>query len=124
MINQAKKSHDKVTVDLHPNRPDYRGVIVSNKPISLQADPTFQEIEEAGGVIIKNSKVHTISDDTFLVSGEIPRQTPYETGIVNGVRLDLAKGEWEEDTLIQEERFVMCNLKGTYRFSCYSIHSC
>jgi 7,8-dihydropterin-6-yl-methyl-4-(beta-D-ribofuranosyl)aminobenzene 5'-phosphate synthase len=52
MINEAKKgSASAVEVDLHPARPDYRGMQPPGMPVvSLEADPTFQEIEKAGGV--------------------------------------------------------------------------
>jgi 7,8-dihydropterin-6-yl-methyl-4-(beta-D-ribofuranosyl)aminobenzene 5'-phosphate synthase len=114
LINEAKASagKPKVTVDLHPNRPDFRGVTLPDFQMSLEADPTFAEIEETGGIISKNADTHTVLDDLFLISGEIPRVTTYETGLRRGARFVKEKGEWEEDTLILDERFVICNLKG------------
>ena len=45
-----------VRVDLHPNRPAYRGMMGPNDHIvSMQADPTFEEIEAAGGKVERNS---------------------------------------------------------------------
>jgi 7,8-dihydropterin-6-yl-methyl-4-(beta-D-ribofuranosyl)aminobenzene 5'-phosphate synthase len=114
LINEAKASagKPKITVDLHPNRPDFRGVTLPGFQMSLEADPTFAEIEETGGIISKNADTHTVLDDLFLISGEIPRVTAYETGLRRGARFVKEKGEWEEDTLILDERFVICNLKG------------
>jgi 7,8-dihydropterin-6-yl-methyl-4-(beta-D-ribofuranosyl)aminobenzene 5'-phosphate synthase len=64
-------------VDLHPERPDYRGFqFPGQEPVSLQAVPTFAEIEAAGAKIEKSSKPHTVLDNMFLISGEIPRVTP------------------------------------------------
>lgn len=48
----------------------------------------------------------------FLVSGEIPRVTPYEKGLRFGVRYEGEKEEWEEDTKMADERFLMCKIKG------------
>ncbi|XDG02909.1 hypothetical protein ABKA04_002524 [Annulohypoxylon sp. FPYF3050] len=116
MIEQAKAKkaaagqQEKVVVDLHPNRPEYRG-IKAHEIISLEADPTFAEIEEAGAEMFKSGEAHTVLDDTFLVSGEIPRRTEYEGGIRGGVRFS-TEGGWETDELIMDERLVMCNLKG------------
>ncbi|KAI1503904.1 Metallo-hydrolase/oxidoreductase [Biscogniauxia marginata] len=115
MIEAAKQSRpgtraEKVVVDLHPDRPDFRGVM-AREPISLEPDPTFAEVEEAGAVVFKSGEAHTVLEDTFLVSGSIPRHTPYETGISGGIRLN-SEGEWVQDELIMDERFVMCNLKG------------
>lgn len=120
MITEAKKSSLEASapliVDLHPARPDYRGFMVGNEPISMQADPSFAEIESLGGRVEKLSDAHTALGDLFLVSGEIPRVTPYETGIKGGIRFDKQKDEWEKDESISDERFLMCNLKGLSPF--------
>jgi 7,8-dihydropterin-6-yl-methyl-4-(beta-D-ribofuranosyl)aminobenzene 5'-phosphate synthase len=117
LINSAKATKnttvEKVTVDLHPSRPDFRGVTAPNFQMSLEADPTFDEITDAGGIVVKNDKPHTILDDFFLISGEIPRQTGYETGIRRGARFRIETGKWEKDELIMDERLLMCKLKGT-----------
>ncbi|KAI0597879.1 Metallo-hydrolase/oxidoreductase [Biscogniauxia sp. FL1348] len=108
--NNTNNNKKKVVVDLHPDRPNFRG-IMAQEPISLEADPTFAEIEEAGAVVFKSDEAHTVLEDMFLVSGSIPRHTPYETGIQGGIRLT-ADEQWVRDELITEERLVMCNLKG------------
>jgi 7,8-dihydropterin-6-yl-methyl-4-(beta-D-ribofuranosyl)aminobenzene 5'-phosphate synthase len=116
LINEAKTARagpSTLTVDLHPARPDYRGLMAA-QPISLEADPTFDEIEAAGATVSKNAEPHTILDDMFLVSGMIPRVTPYEIGIVKGIRFNSSTGSWEKDELIADERLLMCNLKGKY----------
>ncbi|KAI4858747.1 Metallo-hydrolase/oxidoreductase [Hypoxylon rubiginosum] len=115
MIEAAKKNSDsgdaqKVVVDLHPDRPDFRGVM-AHEPISLEPDPSFAEIEEAGAAVFTSDEVHTALDDTFLISGSIPRRTSYEGGIRGGIRFT-PEGKWEKDELIMDERLVMCNLKG------------
>ncbi|KAI1780559.1 Metallo-hydrolase/oxidoreductase [Hypoxylon cercidicola] len=111
MIEAAKKEkEEKVVVDLHPDRPDFRGVM-AHEPISLEPDPSFAEIEEAGAAVYTSGEVHTVLDDTFLISGSIPRKTSYEGGIPGGIRCT-PEGTWEKDELIMDERLVMCNLKG------------
>jgi 7,8-dihydropterin-6-yl-methyl-4-(beta-D-ribofuranosyl)aminobenzene 5'-phosphate synthase len=116
MIKDAKKAKGiddaNLVVDLHPNRPDYRGIMVGPTPYSLQPDPTFEEIRAAGAIVETSSKSHTVLDSMFLVSGEIPRVTPYENGIKNGVRFLGSENKWEKDELIMDERFLMCNVKG------------
>ncbi|KAF2424385.1 hypothetical protein EJ08DRAFT_639302 [Tothia fuscella] len=112
IINAAKeKDAPKVIADLHPNRPDFRGVTLPSFQLSLEADPTFEEISTAGGVVAKNADTHTLADDFFLVSGEISRVTGYEKGIRRGARFAKEKGAWEMDELILDERFLMCKLK-------------
>ena len=124
MITDAKaKLHDSsssspqsqpVIVDLHPDRPAFRGFLGPNNHIlSMEADPTFAEIEAAGGKVVKSAEAHTILDDVFLVSGEIPRVTPYETGLRRGITFNADTKAWEKDELVLDERFLMCNIAGT-----------
>ena len=115
MINDAKQAKGlpgKVVVDLHPDRPDYRGMAIGNKIISLQADPSFEELEKAGAVVDKNHETHTVLDCLFLVSGHIPRATKYEQGLKNAMRFDAEENDWFSDETICDERFLACNLKG------------
>lgn len=118
MIREAKKekelSDTSVVVDLHPSRPDYRGIGIGDNIISLEADPTFEEIEKAGATVNKHSEAHTVLDDMFLISGEIPRVTPYEHGLKGAMRFDKEDGDWFSDEMIADERFLMCNLKGMH----------
>lgn len=119
MIQDAKKAQgrsDDLVIDLHPDRPVYRGMVAAQTVVSLEADPTFEEISGAGAVIEKSSEAHTILDDMFLVSGEIPRVTPYETGLKGAVRFDPDTKDWYSDEQIADERFLAVNLKGKCRF--------
>ncbi|KAJ5572649.1 hypothetical protein N7450_009633 [Penicillium hetheringtonii] len=110
MIKESRS--DDLVVDVHPDRPTYRGIALPETIISLQADPTFEEIEHSGARVEKNDKPHTVLEDYFLVSGEIPRVTPYETGLLNAVRYDPEENDWFSDEMIADERFLACNLKG------------
>ncbi|KAG5301722.1 metallo-beta-lactamase superfamily protein [Histoplasma ohiense] len=116
MIKESKtkkgSSSDDLVVDLHPSRPDYRGIRLPSEIVSLEADPTFEEIEQAGAKVEKHSEAHTVLDNMFLISGEIPRETEYETGLKFGVRFHKDSGKWESDELINDERFLACNIKG------------
>ncbi|KAF7589378.1 hypothetical protein BBP40_004426 [Aspergillus hancockii] len=108
---QAKGDSKKVSVDLHPDRPYYRGLAIGPNIISLQADPTFEELEAAGGIIHKHDDTHTVLDNFFLISGEIPRQTAYENGLKGSMRFDKEENDWFTDELISDERFLLCNVK-------------
>ena len=115
MINDAKRAQvlsNNLVLDLHPDRPDYRGLAIGHKIISLQADPSFDELEAAGGTVDKQDNTHTVLDDFFLVSGEIPRRTSYEHGLKHAMRFDHEENDWFSDEVIADERFLMCNLKG------------
>lgn len=114
--SQAGSEHaslPKVDVDLHPKRPDRRGTRPPEMPVTaMEPDPTLEEIESVGGVVQKHSEAHTVLEDFFLVSGEIPRVTDYEHGLKFGVRYEAEKGYWEDDWKMADERFLMCKIKG------------
>ena len=118
MINAAKEKSDRpgakrtLVADLHPARPMFRGMKTPVGPISLEADPSFEEIEAAGAKVSKQAEAHTICDGMFQVSGFIPRVAPYELGLRNGMRLDSIVEGWKDDTLMADERLLMCNVKG------------
>lgn len=113
MINEARGvDQAPVKVDLHPNRPEYRGFMSPMGPVSIEADPTFDEIMLAGGEVMKKDKPHVVLDGMFMVSGEIPRVTSYEKGVLRGIRWEGKSQKWESDELIVDERLLMCNVKG------------
>ena len=115
LINRARLdsgNHEPVTVDLHPDRPEYRGFRTPQCIVSLEADPTFEEIEQAGAEVFKEESAHHILGGMFLVSGEIPRETGYELGLQRGMRFDNDAGKWKDDQLIRDERFLVCKIRG------------
>ncbi|KPM44438.1 hypothetical protein AK830_g2089 [Neonectria ditissima] len=105
-----------VVVDLHPDRPDFRGIDFNGTHVSMEADPSFEDMEARGGVVSKSSAPHLVLDDMFAVSGEVPRVTEYEKGLRGGIRFNAATEQWEKDEMIKDERFLMCNLKGKSNF--------
>lgn len=91
-------------MDVHPDRPISRGIAPGptfDKVLcAIPPDPTFTQIEEAGGVLEKHAEGHAVAGRTVWVSGEIPRLTTYEAGMLSAVRwiegdtgVD-AKGKW------------------------------
>ena len=82
-----------VIVDLHPVRPARRGLAPLPKRIPVAAlpnDPTFDEINTAGGTVHLNDQMHEMkgrdgSDTGVMVSGEIPRETPFEVGLPGAI---------------------------------------
>lgn len=124
MINDAKEANGlprDLIVDVHSNRPDFRGFAIGENIISLQADPSFEELEAAGATVKKQDDAHTVLDDFFLISGEIPRRTTYEAGLKYGMRFNRNDNEWTSDEVIADERFIMCNVKGTLIEICFSV---
>jgi 7,8-dihydropterin-6-yl-methyl-4-(beta-D-ribofuranosyl)aminobenzene 5'-phosphate synthase len=73
--------------------------------------PTAKALEAHGGRVVHSTTAQTVLDDLFFVSGEIPRVTPFETGLPNQHRLR-DDGSWEPDPLIIDERFVAVDVEG------------
>ncbi|EGD94654.1 metallo-beta-lactamase [Trichophyton tonsurans CBS 112818] len=115
MIKEAQEaqgtSNAGLIVDVHPSRPNYRGFQLGEEIISLQADPGFDEMAAAGATVSKNSQPHTLAGGIFHVSGMIPRETEYETGLKGAMRLG-DDGKWEKDEEIADERAVTCRVRG------------
>jgi len=97
-------------VDLHPKRPDQRGILLPNgQMILLAEEPTFAEIEQAGGKILKSDEPHALCDGFFFASGAIERITEYETGLVGHHSFYGTDGE--PDPLIMDERFIAARVR-------------
>ena len=98
-------------VDLHPNRPDQRVILLpSGVMIMLPQEPTFDDIEQAGGEIVSGDESHPLCDGFFFASGAIERVTDYETGLVGHHSFYGEDGE--ADPLIMDERFVAACVQG------------
>ncbi|KDQ21879.1 hypothetical protein BOTBODRAFT_99598 [Botryobasidium botryosum FD-172 SS1] len=125
------KPSNKVVVDVHANRPTARGIAPPPKYdrviARLPEDPTFAEIEAAGGVVeahlgeaegADKHRGHAVAGGTVWVSGEIPRAIEFEGGLLSGVRWventsgENKEGKWEPEFHIMDERYVAVDVKG------------
>lgn len=120
-------------VDVHPDRPIARGIAPGPKYdtviATLPPDPTFELIEEGGGVLEKHCEGHSVAGGTVWVSGVIPRVTKFEDGILSGVKwVEDDGGKWVSDQVwvalgligrrltekkyIMDERYVAIDVAG------------
>jgi 7,8-dihydropterin-6-yl-methyl-4-(beta-D-ribofuranosyl)aminobenzene 5'-phosphate synthase len=98
-----------VVVDLHPDRPDRRGVLLpSGHMVMLADEPSFESNMTAGGEVRLHAEAHAVR--CFYASGAIERVTAYETGLVghHSFRGDDA----QPDPLIMDERFLAARVGG------------
>jgi 7,8-dihydropterin-6-yl-methyl-4-(beta-D-ribofuranosyl)aminobenzene 5'-phosphate synthase len=97
-------------VDVHPDRPDRRGILTPFGNFAMfPPDATIEAIETAGSTVTAHADVHTVGD-LFLSSGDIPRRTSYETGLPGhhtwrGEHVTLDEG-------IHDERFLSAFIRG------------
>jgi len=98
-------------VDLHPERPDQRGILLPNGVMAmLPEEPSFDDIGQAGGRIEKHDEPHALCGGFFFGSGAIDRVTDYETGLAG--HHSFFGERCERDELIMDERFVAASVRG------------
>jgi 7,8-dihydropterin-6-yl-methyl-4-(beta-D-ribofuranosyl)aminobenzene 5'-phosphate synthase len=107
---RGRAGRTPLVVDVHPDRPDQRGILT---PLGIFAmlppEPTLDAIEAAGGRVVVHAEVHEVAD-LFIASGDIARQTGYESGLAGhhswrGAHVTL-------DPEIRDERFLAANVRG------------
>ncbi|TFK73977.1 hypothetical protein BDN72DRAFT_956061 [Pluteus cervinus] len=110
----------QVVIDVHPDRPEARGIAPGpnfNKVIcAIPVDPKFDEIEGLGGVLEKRKEGHSVASGMVWVSGEIPRVTEWEEGILGGMRWVVGEengnGRWVNEPHIMDERYAAIDVAG------------
>ncbi len=108
---RAAAGHVRPTVDLHPNRPDQRGILLpSGLMIMFPPEPTLDDLAKAGGEIVTRDDPHPVCGGFFFSSGAIDRVTGYESGLQGHYSF---RGDGcEPDPLIMDERFVAASVRG------------
>ena len=79
--------------------------------IRFEKVPNVDELAEAGASVVNTEEPQLIADGAFYLSGEIPRQTAYETGLPGHVRRANDGQGWEPDPLLMDERFISVHVK-------------
>lgn len=104
-----------VTVDLHESEIAMRGVKVRGKVHPMKpCNPIKKDFIELGAQVTLHKDAHVV-EDCFYISGDIPRQTTFESGLPGHFRqIDSKKypNQWITDEEIRDERYVACKIKG------------
>jgi 7,8-dihydropterin-6-yl-methyl-4-(beta-D-ribofuranosyl)aminobenzene 5'-phosphate synthase len=78
--------------------------------LPMEDVPSVAELAAAGARVVNTREPQVFLDDSFYVSGEIPRVTPFETGLAfHVVKTDSG---WEPDPWIVDERWLGVNVAG------------
>lgn len=110
LIHEANHGK-KIPVHVNDGMFVHRGIrIGDDKVLPFEDLPDKKELEEIGGNVISDENEHSLLENTFYISGEIPRVTPYEKGLPPHVK-DIGAG-WEPDPLIMDERYAAIHIKG------------
>jgi 7,8-dihydropterin-6-yl-methyl-4-(beta-D-ribofuranosyl)aminobenzene 5'-phosphate synthase len=114
---------DTVPLYLHPGMFRPRGARQSDGGVlPMQPIPTPEEWSMLGARPVVTDTEVICLDDMAFISGEIPRVTPYEKGLVGQVCRLTDDGGWTPDPLVLDERFlaILVRNKGLVVFSACS----
>lgn len=101
---------EPLVADLHPDRPDQRGILLPNGVMALlPGEPSFEAIQAAGARVARNADAHAVASGFFFGSGEIERVTSYETGLAG--HHSFRGDDGEPDPLILDERFLAAQVR-------------
>ena len=97
---------------MHPLMYGLRAVKTADGSMrTMEQVPSRMMLEQFGASVIEATESQVILDDLFFVSGEIPRVTPFETGMPGQHRRNESGDGWELDELLMDERFVAVRVK-------------
>jgi 7,8-dihydropterin-6-yl-methyl-4-(beta-D-ribofuranosyl)aminobenzene 5'-phosphate synthase len=120
-ISKARGS--PVDCFLHPDMFAERAMRRPNgELLPFESIPSSDALTQAGAEVVSTREPRSIAGGAFLVSGEIPRVTSYETGFPGHLRRSPDGRNWEPDPLLMDERFlsVPVKAKGQVVFSACS----
>lgn len=112
MIVQANGGR-VVPLFLHPGMFRPRGLRQPDGGVlPMQDIPTPEQWAIFGAEPVVTDAPQTCLDGMFFVSGEIPRVTAYEKGLLGQVYRPTDGADWEPDPLVTDERFLAVHLRG------------
>lgn len=82
------------------------GNVMPNKDI-----PGVEALTLEGAEVVCTRDAQLLLEDTFYISGEIPRVTTYEKGLPGHMRRTEDALAWEPDPLITDERFLAVKVR-------------
>jgi len=83
------------------------GDCLPQKPV-----PSPDELAGAGATVVNSAAPRLLLGNSFYLSGEIPRVTPYEKGLPGHMKRSADGTAWEPDPWLMDERYVAVNVKG------------
>jgi 7,8-dihydropterin-6-yl-methyl-4-(beta-D-ribofuranosyl)aminobenzene 5'-phosphate synthase len=110
---RARNGGREVPYFAHPGLFRSRGMMLPGGGVRLMDDvPSINDLTTQGARVICTTEPQCFLDDMFLVSGEIPRITPFERGLPGQVRRTEDGKSWEPDELLMDERWLAVHVKG------------
>ncbi|MFO1329450.1 MAG: MBL fold metallo-hydrolase [Rubrivivax sp.] len=103
----------EVPTYMHPGMYRTRAMKAPDGTMRPFADvPGVTQLEQVGARVLHATEPQLLLDGLFYLSGEIPRVTPFETGLQGQYRRTEDGQDWEPDPLLMDERFVAFKVRG------------
>jgi 7,8-dihydropterin-6-yl-methyl-4-(beta-D-ribofuranosyl)aminobenzene 5'-phosphate synthase len=103
----------KVQCHVNPGMFLERGARLSTGSVApFQIVPPPEVLAAHGAEVVSDYAARTLLDDSFFLSGEIPRVTSFEKGRQDHLCRDNPAGPWRPDPLLMDERYLVANLRG------------
>jgi 7,8-dihydropterin-6-yl-methyl-4-(beta-D-ribofuranosyl)aminobenzene 5'-phosphate synthase len=97
----------------HPAMFHSRGIRMRDGSVRLTDDvPSIKDLTEYGAEVVCTTEPQIFLDDMYVVSGEIPRVTPFERGLPGQVRRTPDGSGWEPDEQVIDERWLAVHVRG------------
>jgi 7,8-dihydropterin-6-yl-methyl-4-(beta-D-ribofuranosyl)aminobenzene 5'-phosphate synthase len=101
-----------VPVYLHPEMFALRATKAPDGSMhQMEKVPSIDVLSGNGGEVVVTRDEQSVLGDSFHVSAEIPRVTPFERGMP-GQHRQMPDGSWVLDELLPDERFVSVHVAG------------
>jgi 7,8-dihydropterin-6-yl-methyl-4-(beta-D-ribofuranosyl)aminobenzene 5'-phosphate synthase len=109
---RAHNNGRKVPFYVHPGMFRQRAFKLANgEMLPFKEIPGVEALTNSGATVINSPEARLLLDNLFYVSGEIPRVTAYERGLLNHMRKTEDGTAWEPDPLIMDERFLAVKVR-------------
>lgn len=121
----ARTKGTDMPVSVHVNSDMFRrrglrmpsGVVIPFRDV-----PSIHALRSNGARVVVDDQPRTVARGTALIGGAIPRSRPHEVGFPGHVSWNESNADWDDDPLIEDERWLAVRLrhKGVFVFSACS----
>jgi 7,8-dihydropterin-6-yl-methyl-4-(beta-D-ribofuranosyl)aminobenzene 5'-phosphate synthase len=99
----------KLPLVIHPEAWRDRKIVFPTGNELHLPPPKRSDLEREGVRVVEERGASLLVDDTFLVSGQVERVTPFEKGFP--AHHALVNGKWEKDPLVNDDQNLIVNVK-------------
>jgi 7,8-dihydropterin-6-yl-methyl-4-(beta-D-ribofuranosyl)aminobenzene 5'-phosphate synthase len=99
---------ENLPIIVHEDMFKIRGISSSQGAVRKYIE--FPTQSQLGTQFVYTKHPYLLADDMVCVTGEVPRKTSFESGLVN--HKCFVEGSWQPDPLILDDRAIIINVKG------------